>query len=126
MSFEFCEIFVFIAFESAFAFTHLCIKGHVVLGHPSLNQPEPGSLLATWVRQARSWLSISGRGALLKECIRGAGMILTRHPPPSRKKIFPTSTLQLLSRYFISIFHTKFRYLAPPPAKRLQGLSPPV
>lgn len=50
MSFEFCEVFVFIAFESAFAFTHPCIKGHVVLGHPSLNQPEPGSLLATCVR----------------------------------------------------------------------------
>jgi hypothetical protein len=67
VSFEFCEVFVFIAFESAFAFTHSCIKGHVVLGHPSLNdikvlikntpgsgvsrdQPEPGSLLATWVR----------------------------------------------------------------------------
>ena len=48
-------------------------------------------------------------GALQKECNRGAGMILTRPPPPAvdnflGKKIFPTSTLQLLSRYFISNF----------------------
>jgi hypothetical protein len=70
-----------------------------------------------WHDQARSWLSISG-GALQKECNRGARMILTQPPPLVDnflgKKIFPTSTLQLLSRYFISIFHTKFRYLAPP------------
>jgi hypothetical protein len=39
-------------------------------------------------------------------------------PPPSPvdnilgKTFFRTSTLQLLSRDFISIFHTKFRYLA--------------
>jgi hypothetical protein len=40
------------------------------------------------------------------------------NPPPSTtflgrpKKIFRTSTLQLLSKDFILIFHTKFRYLA--------------
>ena len=41
-------------------------------------------------------------------------------PPPTSlpvdnflgKKVFRTSTLQMLSRDFISIFHTKFRYLA--------------
>ena len=69
-------------------------------------------------------------GALQKECNRGAAMILTRPPSPPPvdnflgKKIFPTSTLQLLSRYFISIFHTKFRYLVPP-CKTSAGAKPP-
>ena len=52
--------------------------GNSVISVTSVSQSSVismGSLCSVW--QARSWLSISGGGALQKECNRGVGMILT-------------------------------------------------